>query len=208
MKVEVHLHTSRYSGCATATAYQLMQALSDAHYQAVYITEHDAIWTDWELQALQQEYPQIRIFPGVELTISRESLQHLVVLGTNDPSYLEMTDPAEILRRARGEGHLAILAHPCRWLGASDILEQGLRPDAIEYETCNHNAAQAAKAKALAEKYQLPLVNAGDTHALSFLGRYWVETAQPIGQGDDIREIILSGAYSNCVGKGGVVKIF
>ncbi len=208
MKVELHLHTSRYSGCASATAYQLMQALIDARYDAVYITEHDAIWTHWELEALQKEFPSVRILPGMELTISREPLQHLVVLGTNDPTYLELDSIGDILDKARDSGHLTVLAHPCRWPGAAELLGHGLLPDALEYETCNHNPAQACKAKALADKYKLPLVNAGDTHALSFLGRFWIETHEPVLASGDIRELVLGGRYDNRVGKGGTVRVF
>ena len=65
MKVELHLHTFRYSGCSTATPQQLMAELIRCGYEAVYITEHDTMWSDWEIDNLQKEFPQIRIFPGV-----------------------------------------------------------------------------------------------------------------------------------------------
>jgi len=197
MKVELHLHTSRYSGCATATVQQLMKLLIDTGYGAVYITEHDAVWRDWELEAIQQEFGAIRIFPGVEVTVSNDPLQHLVVLGTNDPAYLQLTS-AEILHRSRDAGHLTILAHPFRWSGAGEMLEEKLLPDALEYQTCNHDAAQACKAKMTAQRLRVPLVNAGDVHALDFVGRYWIETRRPIEKADDIRQIILGGEYANC----------
>jgi len=84
MKVELHLHTSRYSGCATATPFELMEALIGYGYDAVFVTEHDTVWPDWELRQLQEEFQDIRILPGVELTLGPDQTQHLLVLGTQD----------------------------------------------------------------------------------------------------------------------------
>jgi len=197
MKVELHLHTSRYSLCAEATPHELMVALIEASYDAVFITEHDAIWADWELGHLRKQFPAIRIFPGVELTLSFQPLVHLLVLGTNDPAYLTMRNPPAIVRKAREEGYLTVAAHPFRWEGAAEILNQDPAPDAIEYRTCNQNASQAGKALAAAVERKLPLVNAGDVHALDFIGRYWIETTRCLDEARDIRPIVLGGDYSN-----------
>ena len=197
MKVDLHLHTSRYSLCAEATPFELMIALIEAGYDAVFITEHDAVWSDWEIQDLGAKFPAIRAFPGVELTLGYAPLQHLLVLGTSDPAYLTLNDPVDIVRKARDEGHLTVAAHPFRWEGAAAILEQDPPPDAIEYRTCNHDASQARRALAAAVERKLPLVNGGDVHALDFVNRYWIETRRPLAEARDIRPIILGGEYSN-----------
>ena len=199
MKVELHLHTSRYSACGTATPAELMEALIAAGYEAVFITEHDALWSPWELDQLQGEYPRIRIFPGVELSLPRGAFQHLLVLGTSDLQYLSMSDdPAAILDKARRENCLTILAHPFRWEEASRMLGQGLRPDAIEYRTCNQDGAAAEQALQTARQLSLPCVNTGDTHGLDFIGRFWIETPLALRDAADIRGIVLDGAYRNC----------
>ena len=199
MKVELHLHTSRYSGCATATPVELMRRLIETGYEAVYITEHDAVWSAREIARLQAEFPAIRIFPGVELSLGEAvmPLQHLLVLGTTDRTYLKIHDPAELLEMARSAGHLTVLAHPCRWEGGAAMLDEGLLPDAIELHTCNHDRYAASQARILSEKLGLRLVNSGDTHGLGFLNRFWIETARPIGQAEEVRSIILEGAYDN-----------
>ena len=79
MKVELHLHTSRYSGCATATPAELMRKLIETGYQAVYITEHDAVWREEEIARLQEDFPAIRIFPGVELSLGTAAARYLPV---------------------------------------------------------------------------------------------------------------------------------
>ena len=194
MKVELHLHTTRYSGCATASPEVMMRALIDAGYDAVYITEHDATWSDRELTELRGRFPEIAIVPGVELSLESD---HLLVLGTNDPRFLSMRSPADIIDAARADGHLTVLAHPFRWATSSDILDGDTPPDAMEFQTPNVPFDRAGLALVRAKAMSLPVVNSGDAHAVHFLDRFWVETFQPLDAGDDIRDIILDGAYVN-----------
>ncbi|MCK4276836.1 MAG: PHP domain-containing protein, partial [Phycisphaerae bacterium] len=124
MKTELHLHTTRYSGCALNGPHELLGRCADCGYEAVYITEHDAVWADREIDELQSQSPRIRIFSGVELTVGLRPLLHLLVLGTNDPAYLKFgRDPTAVIEKARHEGHLTILAHPCRWEDAQAVLD-------------------------------------------------------------------------------------
>src|SRR5689334_12978294 len=97
MKVELHLHTMRYSVCAVTPPSQLLAWAVELGYGCVHITEHDTVWSDAELEAIRREFPQLKIMPGVELSLPEG---HLVVLGTNDPAYLRTKDPAEILAMA------------------------------------------------------------------------------------------------------------
>ena len=193
MKVELHLHTSLYSGCAMNTPKQMMRRLVETGYGAVYITEHDAVWREGELAALQRKFPEIRIFPGVELSLGSH---HLLVLGTNDPDYTRIYDPADVISKARDEGHLTILAHPYRWNGGAEMLWKGPPlPDAIEYRTCNQDAMMGGVALDTAQALNLAVVNAGDTHTLSFINRFYINTDQDIDTADDIRQIVLDGRY-------------
>lgn len=64
MKVELHLHTNRYSGCSVNSPEQLVERLIRTGYEAVFITEHSAVWGDDELAELQGHFGQIRIFPN------------------------------------------------------------------------------------------------------------------------------------------------
>lgn len=195
MKVELHLHTMRYSGCAVATPAELMAELIRLGYGAVFITEHDAVWNQWELSSLRKDFPAIGIFPGMELSL--DTGEHLLVLGTNDSQYLELRDGPKVIERARAKGHLTILAHPFRWSKSASLLMGDFLPDAIEFRTNNHDAAGAAKAQEAAERLGLPLVNSGDIHALSMLNHHWIQTRQNVVTGTDIRPIVLKGQYEN-----------
>ena len=199
MKVELHCHTNRYSGCARSTPAELMERMIELGYSAVYITEHDAVWADWEIEQLQAGFPGIRIFPGLEKSIiDEEHVKHILVLGTTDPAYLALDDETAVLAKARAEGHLSVLAHPFRWPGGGYMLAAGHLPDALEHRTGNHDATRAKIAADSAEQYNLRMVNSGDTHGVEMLGRFWIETFEPIEKPDDIRGIVAAGAYRNC----------
>lgn len=194
MKAQLHLHTSRYSGCAVNTPDEMMRACLAAGYDAVYVTEHDAVWPDNELDMLRHSFRELRIFPGVELTLDDH---HLLVLGTNDARYLRIGDAAEVIRRARGEGHLTVLAHPFRWRGAADMLNGPELPDALEWHTPNHLPDMAVRSEDAAALLRLALINAGDVHSMDMLDTAWIETAHVLDEPGDIREIVLTGAYEN-----------
>ena len=202
MKVELHLHTSRYSGCARNTPSELVERMIELGYDALFITEHDAVWSPFEITQLQEGYPQIRVFPGMERSFGQTVYRHILVLGTSDPAYLAIRTEKELIDKARAEGHLTVLAHPFRWEGGEELLASGVRPDALENRTNNHDAAGARQAEAAANRYDLSLVNAGDTHALDFLGKFWIETARPLKQADDIRRIVLASDYVNKIAAG------
>jgi hypothetical protein len=197
MKVELHLHTSRYSGCASNTPQELMRRLVETGYEAVCITEHDAVWTDEELAQLRGAFPEIAIFPGVELTVGFKEFSHLLVLGTNDPWCMVIRDGQEVIRWARARGHPTIIAHPFRWEFGHELLEGPVLPDAIEYFTCNQGDEAAAKAEEAARRLGVALVNGGDVHSLGMVDRFWIETNRPIAKADEIRAVLLEGAYEN-----------
>jgi predicted metal-dependent phosphoesterase TrpH len=198
MKAELHLHTNRYSACAVNSPEEMLVGLIARGYEAVFLTEHDAVWSRKDTARLQEHFPQIRIFGGLEKTLyhdDREGFQHLLILGTHSADYIFMDDAEAILDRAADEGLPTILAHPFRYEGSSHILSEGLYPDALEYRSCNHTAGQAEKSQAAAEEFGLQLVNAGDTHGLRMLGRFWTETDEDFDSPGELRDMLLAGRY-------------
>ena len=196
MKVELHCHTNRYSICATNTPEEMLEAFVVAGYDVVFITEHDKVWSNQELYEIQLQFPKIKIFPGMELRFPG-SLTELLVLGSNDSGYLNLPDEASVLAKARIERHLTILAHSFRYEGGDEMLHRGLVPDALEARTCNHEAMQAEKARREAAVLGVNHVNSGDSHGVTFINRFWIETFTEFNIATDIRDIILAGNYRN-----------
>ncbi|MCD4823900.1 MAG: PHP domain-containing protein [Phycisphaerae bacterium] len=199
MKVELHLHTNRYSTCAVDSPEDMMARLVELGYDAVFITEHDAVWSEAELDDLRSKFPSLKIFPGLEITLANAVRSvHLLILGTRDPAFLTMQrDVGSILARARRQHCLTVLAHPYRWEGGSGILAEGFYPDAIEHRTPNHTPLQSLMSKVTARQRSLRLINSGDCHSLNFPGYFWVETHQPFDSPAELRRIILEGQYEN-----------
>lgn len=197
MKVELHCHTKRFSPCAKHTAEELLSAMIERGYGAVYLTEHQVVWPTEDLAVLQARFPAIRIFSGVEIYFTREGYEHLVVLGPDAKDYLAMTaDPAALLEHARRHNHLTFFAHPFRSDSAHRLLDLGLRSDAIEWVSRSQRQEKASAALRWAEDNHVPLVNAGDTHSIGDLDRQWIETHRDITDAQDIRAIVLEGAYN------------
>jgi len=202
MKVELHLHTSRYSACSIDTPESLMRELIDTGYEAVFITEHDSVWSEAEIAELQAEFPEIRIFPGVELSLGIHASMHLLVLGTTDPDYATLRyDQATAIEKAQSQGHLTILAHPFRWSGGSALLDRWFVPDAMEFRTCNHDAQMGEKSRCESQRLGIRLVNCGDVHARRMINRFWIETHTPLVEPNDIHDIIVNGKYNLCMNK-------
>ncbi len=176
-----------------------MSRLVEAGYHAVYIAEHDTLWGADELAELQNAFPQIHIFPAVELS-DPSTRQHLLILGATDPAYIALADAdlwENVLDLARRQGCLTVLAHPFRFTDGRLLLDQGLRPDAIEHLTGNHDEMMAELTHALANEHGLPMVNAGDLHSVEMADWSWIETERDVLAACDIRPIVLESAYTN-----------
>jgi len=199
VKIELHCHTAPRSHCAGSTPDELLSVYSDAGYGAVFITDHDTVWPEEDIKALQARHPRIRIFPGIERSIGNLGDVHLLILGTNDPSYLETDDPAVLIPKARSDGYVTVLAHPCIRAESANILKIGIFPDAIEYRTGSQGGRHAEIAKNVAYVFKLPLLNSGDVHHTTQINQFWIETAAPLTTIDDLRDIIFRGTYQNRV---------
>jgi len=202
VKVELHCHTSRYSACAVASPREMLAAYAAAGFGAVYLTEHDAVWSAAELDELRAAWPKLQVFGGLEREIRNRNCQHVLVLGTSDSAYLSIGDEAELIARARAEGHLTVLAHPCRWPGADAMLDAGILPDALEARSGNQDAEMGRLSERTAARLGLRAVNAADAHRTEAAGTFWIETDRPMRLADDIRQIVLAGAYRNCLAEG------
>jgi hypothetical protein len=195
MKTELHLHSSRYSACAINTPEEMLTRCDELGYECIFLTEHDQLWSDAELERLRCNFPQLLILPGIEKTLGDH---HLLVLGADDAEYLKLEQPIDILAKARAMDHLTVLAHPYRFEGGAEMLGLGLRPDALELRSNNHEPDNAARSERTARELGLFGVNSGDSHSLEMLGRFWIDTDETFSDAAELRRIIRGGAYRNC----------
>ena len=194
MKVEVHAHTDKYSVCSRIPPRELIAMADASGYDALFVTEHDRVWSKSELAGLQELAERVRVYPGVEVTLTGEV--HLLVLGAQDPIYERIKTPSEVFGQACADGFLTVVAHPFRW---SHTLPEYCRlADALEVLTCNQGSDDhAAQARACARKENMAEIYASDAHGLNFMNKFWVETHEPFETPQEFRRLVLTGRYEN-----------
>jgi len=169
-RIDLHVHTARYSECA-----ELMDpaALGDAALEkrlaGVVITEHDVVWSRYEIADLRQATGQLVMFyAGVEVTC-REG--HFVVIGLEDARDLSRNMPLNLLAlTAHAQGAVVIWAHPGR-----DHALPTHRPElAAILASCDaveHSAALFQEPLVSLNKNRgIPIVAGSDAHYAGRLG--------------------------------------
>lgn len=194
MKVEVHAHTDKYSVCSRIPPRELIAMADASGYDALFLTEHDRVWSKSELAGLQELAERVRVFPGIEVTFPDEV--HLLVLGAQDPVYESLKTPGEVFGQACADGFLTIVAHPFRW---SHTLPEYCRlADAVEVLTCNQGLDEhAAQARAYARGERMAEIYASDAHGLNFMNKFWLETHEPFETPQEFRRLVMTGRYEN-----------
>jgi predicted metal-dependent phosphoesterase TrpH len=79
MRVDIHVHTGKYSGCAVDTPETMVEGAIAAGLDGIVLSEHDLVWPSTLLADLQLRYPQIRLFSGAEMTTLEG--EHVLALG-------------------------------------------------------------------------------------------------------------------------------
>ena len=69
MRIDCHLHTSRYSECSRLNPDTACRLALDRGLNAVVITEHQRQWPPDELEALRRRFPGLALYNGLEATL-------------------------------------------------------------------------------------------------------------------------------------------
>lgn len=190
------------SKCAEDTADDLLEAYERHGYDLVCLTDHDAVWPQDEISDLLSRHPHLTILPGIEKSLGTNRCEHLLILGTSNPVFLENANEQRIVQLARNHGCLTVLAHPFLTRECSGMLQLGILPDAIESLTRSHDSKNAKQSMLAAKKYNLPLVNSGDVHNLAQVNKYWIETNEETRTATGLRAMIQRRAYRRCAVEG------
>lgn len=171
MKVDFHMHTSRYSGCARSGPKEQIKAAVDAGVDVVFITEHEKLFPQNEIDVLQEKFPQIRIYQGIEVTVRDNSYDDFLVLGVHDKGIEKGNWTYRALHNyVMQRGGAIILAHPYRF---SDEVNQEVwkfAPSAVEVLSSNIGSYGYERRKILAEELGCPIVTNSDSHIVDNTG--------------------------------------
>jgi hypothetical protein len=161
MRIDLHVHTSRYSSCGHATPEEMAQAALDHGLDGIVLTEHNVTWPLDELAELRAAFPALTILSGIELTSDRGD------------DYLVPRLPAEeIVQRSQRLGGVVILAHPYRYRDDVPEILFTCPVDGIEVASCNmHGGASQGAVRLVQALGAFPVWNS-DAHHTRYVGLY------------------------------------
>jgi hypothetical protein len=114
VNLDLHTHTDLYSGCSILSPEALCQTALEQGLNALAITEHHYQWSAREIGRLQDKFPAIKLYAGVEISCT-DGFDY-VVLGLEAGPYRPNPLRYEQLR-ALVDAHpesFIFVAHPFR----------------------------------------------------------------------------------------------
>lgn len=168
MKIDMHVHTSKYSSCAKMTPEQMVQGAIASGMDGVVITEHNYLWTMEEIKELQVKYPQLKILRGIEVSTDQG---HFLVYGINSAhSFFKGMPFVELVRCVHELKGIIVIAHPCRYSDtiAKEILEIPL--DGIEVMSTNVLTYMKDAIQIIQDYHKIPGICGTDAHNIESLG--------------------------------------
>lgn len=185
MRLDLHVHASDRSACATNDEESQIQAAMAAGMAGLAFTDHHLLVPDARLAELREKFSPFRIFSGIEISASREDW---LVLGVRDHRLESLDwDYPSLWHFVREQGGFIALAHPFRY---ADHIHADLSlypPDAIEVRSNNTPASREGEIRALAERYGLLMMSNSDGHSNRMIGRYWNDVP---GEPSDDRDLL------------------
>jgi hypothetical protein len=173
MKIDHHIHTSRYSPDSSIDPVRLVERAGDVGLDALVITEHDYQWQPDELAELAALAPTLRVFSGAEIS-AREG--HFLVYGLpsldDAPPGIPLRDLIEVVRRHQAA---IVAAHPFRWEQpfGEIVAEHGPVFDALELVSNNIYRDTRAKTQGLLNQYPMGATGSSDAHEIDVVGCYF-----------------------------------
>ena len=169
MKIDLHVHTSDRSPCATVSERNQILAAIQAGLDGIAITEHDQLAPREHLRSLNEQFAPFKIFTGIEVSSEEH---HWLVLGIHDRALEGRWRYSELHGFVRERGGFIILAHPFRYQPEIKVDIENFPPDGIEVRSTNTPTQRAPDIEALAARLGLALFNNSDAHHPGAIGRF------------------------------------
>ncbi|GMW03750.1 MAG: hypothetical protein AMXMBFR84_48840 [Candidatus Hydrogenedentota bacterium] len=198
LRIDLHLHTKRYSACSQIEPDRLIDRAVRAGLDGVVITEHHHQWTDRELSELVERsgHPGFRLLAGFEYTSSHGDI---LIYGLEPDEAKRFTPrwaPEKALELAYGLGAVCIAAHPTRAGLSFDDRIINLQLNAIEVRSVNLQAHEQALALKLSGTLGIPPVTCSDAHRLEDVGRFATVFSDVITTREDLKAALSRGRFS------------
>jgi predicted metal-dependent phosphoesterase TrpH len=180
MEYDLHIHTSRYSGCSNIDPVEAMVRARDVGLRGIALTEHGIRWRDDEIQEVIREagVQGLAVFPGQEIacySTSGKFQGEFLVFGY--PSSLGSNKSVEtLIGMVHEKGGVVLAAHPFKrhdtghgYYGSGDATS-GYALDGLEVEHPAYDGEGRACAADLATKMGIAGIGCSDAHDIRSIG--------------------------------------
>ncbi len=180
MEADLHLHTSRYSGCSNMDPVAALRRAREAGLDIIALTEHGIRWPDRELERLMEEsgVQNLLVIPGQEAACYSGSGHfegEFLVYGY--PESLGSSKSAEtLIRMVHDRGGVVVAAHPfkmSRQTGkfyGSGHLTKDLNIDGLEVSHPSYDEESRRLAFLTMAQMNISGLGASDAHDLNQIG--------------------------------------
>ena len=207
--IDMHIHTTRGASDSGLDPNDLARQAKKRGLTAVHITEHDRLWDRYVLQEFRDEYPDLLIANGMEVSTD---MGHILALGLKE--YVGGIRHCEELRRVADEqGAFLIVAHPFRhFFDPVYFTRQGKEPftltpeqaaklpvfqfvDAIEVLNGANTARENIYALKVAQAIGKPGTSGSDAHSTQGIGTYCVVFEKDIESQEELLAELHAGRF-------------
>jgi hypothetical protein len=117
MRIDCHVHTTRYSPCSRLSPYKACSLALERGLQALVITEHHQQWHPGEIREMRNDFPGLSIYSGLEVSLAEGF--DVVVITRNQGLEIPPGLPCnEVFTQWIKDAEcFAFLAHAFRWGG-------------------------------------------------------------------------------------------
>lgn len=197
ISIDPHVHSEgSYDGKEPVDL--IVEHLQDIKIDAIAVTDHDNIDKSIEAKEISEEFDDVIVLPGIEISTKHG---HLLGIGIE-----EQIDPGlglnESVKRVREKGGVAIVPHPFQKTRHGALKRRIKDTDAVEvFNAWLFTGFQNRRARKFAEKHDYPRVGASDAHSIGMIGRGYTEltiegkdTIENVTQ-EDILEALKEGGH-------------
>jgi len=173
MIIDFHVHTSELSKCADSSLDDQVYSALEKGMNALFITDHMQLHPQEKLDAINDLYDPFKIYQAIEVTISDDNYEDVLVLGLHDKG-IEKRDWTyeKLYKFVKSKGGVLILAHPYRFSDRIDKHIWDYPPDGVEVLSNNIGGHNYERRLALAERLGAALVTNSDSHHYTTVGKY------------------------------------
>ena len=207
MLIDLHTHTNPLSYDSDLSANDLIVAAKSAGLDGICLTEHDAFWSESEIEALRNKH-QFPVFAGAELNTEEE---HLIVFGLKQ-WLIGMSHADFVIEKVREFKGAVVIAHPFRrkiLRGHEDMGDERFnselnkacknplfsKVDAIEIQNAHGNERENSFSSELAHRLKQHTTGGTDAHEAADIGHAATYFEREIKSLDELIAELKAGRF-------------